>query len=64
MWLTLSEYPWVNIIPGRLAILNYGYVFRNTRILWVIYDIAFEWFKVLLSAINKNEIKLVHCIVF
>jgi len=64
MWLTLSEYPMVNIIAVRLAFLNYGYVFRNPRILWVIYDIAFEWFKVLLSAINKNEDKLVHYIVF
>jgi hypothetical protein len=64
MWLTLSEYPRVNIIAVRLVFLNYGYVFRNPRILWVIYDIAFEWFKVLLSAINKNEAKLVHYIVF
>jgi hypothetical protein len=64
MSLTLSEYLWVNIIAGRLAFLNYGYVFWNLRILWVIYDIAFEWFKVLLSAINKNEAKLVHYIVF
>jgi hypothetical protein len=64
MWLTLSEYPRVNIIAGRIAFLNYGYVFRNPIILWVIYDVAFDWFKVLLSAINKNETKLVHCIVF
>jgi len=64
MWLTLSEYLWVNIITGRLAFLNYGYVFWNPRILLVIYDIAFEWFRVLLSAINKNEAKLVHYIVF
>jgi hypothetical protein len=64
MWLTLSEYPMVNIIAVRLAFLNYGYVFRNPRILWVIYDIAFKWFKVLLSAINKNEAKLVHYTVF
>jgi hypothetical protein len=64
MWLTLSEYPRVNIIAVGLAFLNYGYVFRNPKILWVIYDIAFEWFKVLLSAINKNEAKLVHYIVF
>jgi hypothetical protein len=42
MRLTLSEYPWVNIIAVRLAFLNYGYVFRNPRTLWVIYDIAFE----------------------
>jgi len=64
MWLTLSEYPWVNIIAVRLAFLSYGYVFINPRILWVIYDIIFEWFKVLLSAINKKEAKLVHYIVF
>jgi hypothetical protein len=64
MWLTLSEYLWVNISAGRLAFLNYGYVFWNPRILWVIYDIAFEWFKVLLSAVNKNEAKLVNYIVF
>jgi hypothetical protein len=64
MWLTLSEYSWVNIIAIRLAFLNYGYVFINPRILWVIYDIAFEWFKVPLRAINKNEAKLVHYIVF
>jgi len=64
MWLTLCEYPWVNIIAVKLAFLNYEYVFINPRILWVIYDIAFEWFKVLLSAINKNEAKLVHYIVF
>jgi hypothetical protein len=64
MWLTLSEYPWVNIIAVRLEFLNYGYVFINPRILWVIYDIAFEWFKVLLSAINKNDAKLVYYIVF
>jgi hypothetical protein len=64
MWLALSEYAWVNIIAGRLAFLNYGYVFWNPRILWAIYDIAFEWFKVLLSAINKTEAKLVHYIVY
>jgi hypothetical protein len=32
----------VYIIAVRLVFLNYGYVFRNPRILWVIYDIAFE----------------------
>jgi hypothetical protein len=64
MWLTLCEYLWVNIIAGRLAFLNYGYVFWNPGILWVIYDIAFELFKVLPSAINKYEAKSVHYIVF